>query len=183
MTIQIKSLLLFALASVVFAASAQAGSDVFLHIDGVRGESQDQNHRDEIDVLGWSWTMSSSTEAPTGGGGTAGSALVRDIKIRKYTDSATTDLVSMLLSGTPAGRAVLTVRRRTPSIEFFKVEMEEVVVTRIAQGGERGEDDQQTETIALAFAKFCIEYTETEIDNSPGPSERSCWDIGANKAY
>jgi type VI secretion system secreted protein Hcp len=30
---------------------------IFLKIDGVPGESQDAKHKDEIDVLAWSWGL------------------------------------------------------------------------------------------------------------------------------
>jgi Type VI secretion system effector, Hcp len=29
--------------------------DVFLKVDGIKGESTESRHRDEIDVLSWSW--------------------------------------------------------------------------------------------------------------------------------
>ena len=29
--------------------------DIFLKLDGIKGESQDHKHKDEIDVLAWSW--------------------------------------------------------------------------------------------------------------------------------
>jgi type VI secretion system secreted protein Hcp len=34
--------------------------DVFLKVDGINGESTDSRHRGEIDVLSWSWRMTSS---------------------------------------------------------------------------------------------------------------------------
>ena len=39
----------------------------FLKIDGIAGESTDVAHKDEIDVLSWSWGV-----AQTGGGGSGG---------------------------------------------------------------------------------------------------------------
>ena len=32
-----------------------ASVDYFLKIDGIKGESGDSKHKDEIDVLSWSW--------------------------------------------------------------------------------------------------------------------------------
>jgi type VI protein secretion system component Hcp len=41
--------------------------DMFLKIDGVKGESKDQAHTQEIDVFSWSWGMSNSGSAHRGG--------------------------------------------------------------------------------------------------------------------
>ena len=32
--------------------------DMFLKLTGISGESQDVNHRDEIEVLDWTWQIS-----------------------------------------------------------------------------------------------------------------------------
>jgi type VI secretion system secreted protein Hcp len=44
-----------------------AAVDYFLKIDGIEGESLDEKHKGEIDVLSWSW--GESQEGPTTGGG------------------------------------------------------------------------------------------------------------------
>ena len=41
--------------------------DMFIKIKGVDGESKDQKHGKEIDVLSWSWGMSNSGSAHVGG--------------------------------------------------------------------------------------------------------------------
>lgn len=34
--------------------------DIFIKIGDIKGESMDKAHKDEIDVLNWSWGMSQS---------------------------------------------------------------------------------------------------------------------------
>ena len=42
--------------------------DYFLKLDGIQGESVDANHKDEIQILSWSWGGSQqSSVAGTGG--------------------------------------------------------------------------------------------------------------------
>lgn len=38
----------------ICSLNTQAAVDMFLKIDGVDGESQDSQHRGEIDILAWS---------------------------------------------------------------------------------------------------------------------------------
>lgn len=55
-----------------------AATDMFLKIDGVDGESLDAQHRNEIDVLAWSWGASSDMRR----------TCIQDISVTKYVDSA-----------------------------------------------------------------------------------------------
>ena len=43
--------------------------DMFLKIDGIKGESQDKKHKDQIDLMSWSWGASNAGSHSTGGGG------------------------------------------------------------------------------------------------------------------
>ena len=39
--------------SLTLAGTALAAVDMFLRIDGIKGESSDPKHRDEVDILAW----------------------------------------------------------------------------------------------------------------------------------
>ena len=65
--------------------------DMFLLVKGakhglIKGESQDTQHKDEIDVLSWSWGMQGKPSL--GGGAASGKASMHDLKITKRVDSA-----------------------------------------------------------------------------------------------
>ena len=57
--------------------------DCFLHIDGCQGESQDDKHKNDIDILAWSWGMSQSGTFHVGGGGGAGKANFQDMSVHQ----------------------------------------------------------------------------------------------------
>ena len=44
------------------------GVDMFLKIDGIQGESTDNSHKDEIDLLSYTWGESHEPVSATGGG-------------------------------------------------------------------------------------------------------------------
>ncbi|CAD6531982.1 Peptidoglycan-associated lipoprotein [Paraburkholderia kirstenboschensis] len=48
--------------------------DIFLKIDGINGESLDDKHKDEIEVLSWNWEILQDSTMHTGSGGGAGTA-------------------------------------------------------------------------------------------------------------
>jgi type VI secretion system secreted protein Hcp len=66
--------------------------DVYLQIDGIKGESQDDKHKDRIEVTGIHWgDQPRSATASTGGGHTAERAELSDISFSTVSDSDLTN--------------------------------------------------------------------------------------------
>ncbi len=57
--------------------------DMFLKLDDIDGESQDDVYEKYIDVLAWSWGASQSGSTHMGGGSGSGKASFQDINITK----------------------------------------------------------------------------------------------------
>lgn len=155
--------------------------DMFLKLDGCDGESADDKHPKEIDVLAFSWGMSQSGSMHVAGGGGTGKVNVQDMSITKYLDKATTVLMQKCCEGKHFAKALFTCRKAGTDmpIEYLKVTMEEVLVSSISEGGGKGED-QQTENITLNFAKVKIEYTPQKNDGTAGASSEHGFDIRKN---
>lgn len=156
--------------------------DVFLKIDGVKGESADDKHKDEIDILAWDWGMSQSGTTHTGTGGGSGKVEVRDLTVTKFVDRSSPNLMRSCCSGKHFKEALLTVRKaggKSP-VEYYKVKMQEVIVTNIESGGS-GEQDRLTETVSLNFARMNVDYTPQKEDGSADAAVPFGWDIAANK--
>src|SRR5512146_2262339 len=88
--------------------------DMFLKIESARqgaikGEAQDENHKDEIDVVNWSWGMEAKTALS--GGGASPKATLSELSIVKQVDSASTGLMSAMRNNELISKAVLTVRK------------------------------------------------------------------------
>src|ERR1700704_5685866 len=73
--------------------------DIFLDIEGIKGESKDSKHKDTIDVLSWSWGMSQSGTAHMGGGAGAGKVSVQDINFTHYLDKSSPTLMLHCCNG------------------------------------------------------------------------------------
>ncbi len=63
--------------------------DMYLKIGDVKGESKDKSHKDEIDVLAWSWGVSQSGSMHMGGGGGSGKVNAQDLSVTKYEPTST----------------------------------------------------------------------------------------------
>jgi type VI secretion system secreted protein Hcp len=155
--------------------------DMFLDIEGeITGEAQDAKHKDEIDVLAWSWGMSQSGSFHVGGGGGAGKANFQDISITKWVDKASPVLMLYTANGDHFPKAVLTVRKagKTP-LEYIKMTMTKVMVTSVSTGGSGGED-KLTENITLNFSDVKYEYSKQKDDGSGEAPVTMAWDIAGN---
>jgi type VI secretion system secreted protein Hcp len=155
--------------------------DMFFKIDGAKGESVDATYKEAIDVLSWSWSLTQPGSAHKAKGAGCGRVNVQDLSFTKYIDAATPNLVKMCADGTTFKKAVLVVRKagKTP-LEYLKITLDEGIIAAVSTGGSGGED-RLTETIALNFAKFKLEYKPQKADGSGGAAIEAAWDIAANK--
>jgi len=155
--------------------------DMFMKISTIKGESSDKTHKQEIDVLAWSWGMSQSGTFHTGGGGGSGKVSVNDLSFTKYIDSSTNALMLGSCSGEHFDEAVLVVRKAGKDpLEYIKITMKNVLVSSINQGGSGGED-RLTENVTLNFAEFKFEYQpQNEKGGKEGGAKIAGWSIAKN---
>ncbi|HEY7188320.1 MAG TPA: type VI secretion system tube protein Hcp [Vicinamibacterales bacterium] len=153
--------------------NAVAGyGDMFLSVKGaksgvIKGEAHDSAHLDEIDVLSWSWGM--QAQASLGGGNATGRAIVRELRIVKRVDSASTALLSALRANEMITKAVLTMRKAGKSpLEFLKITIEQGRVTGLTiEAGDTSGSPDIVENLVLSFNKITVEYTPQGKDGQP----------------
>ena len=85
--------------------------DYFLKIDGIPGESQDAKHKDEIQVLSFSFGESQAGTMAFGGGGGAGKVQMQDFHFMMNVNKASPKLFLNCATGAHIGNAVLTARK------------------------------------------------------------------------
>lgn len=155
--------------------------DMFIKLDDIKGESVDDKHKGEIDVLAWSWGVTQSGTTHIGSGGGAGKCNVNDLSFTKYVDRSSPVLLKMCMLGTHVGNTQLVVRKAGGKpLEYIKIVMEDSIVTSINTGGSGGED-RLTENVTLNFARVRFEYVPQKADGSGEPSIPMGYDIAGNK--
>jgi type VI secretion system secreted protein Hcp len=154
--------------------------DMFIKIGALKGEARDSIHKEEIDVLAWSWGLSNSGSAQQGSGAGAGKVNVQDLSFTKYLDKSTPDLMLAACNGKHFDKATLTVRKAGESpLEYLLITMEEVLISSVSTGGSGGED-RLTENVTLNFAKVKVQYKEQTATGAVGDKPEMGWDIAAN---
>lgn len=156
--------------------------DMFLKIKDIKGEAQDDKHKDTIDVLAWSWGMSNSGTTHMGSGSGAGKVNVQDISITKYIDKSSPDLMKACCNGKHFETADLIVRKAGEKpVEYLTITMTDLIVTAVSTGGSGGED-RLTENVTLNFGAFKVKYIEQTAKGGEGAKPDMNWDIAANKS-
>jgi type VI secretion system secreted protein Hcp len=140
--------------------------DMFLKIEGIKGEALDEKHKDEIDVLAWSWGATQSGTTHVGGGSGAGKADFQDISVTKWVDKSSHALLKAVAVGTHIPSALLTVRKAGEKpLEYIKLTMKNCLISSVSTGGS-GAEDRLTENITINFGNFDYEYTPQKEDGS-----------------
>lgn len=138
--------------------------DMFLKVDGCKGESQDAAHGGEIEVVSWSWGMRSSTSL--GGAGAAGKSTINELQVTKRADSASTALMSIMRNNKQVGKVVLTVRKAGGSpLEYLKITLQNARITCIdVASGAIGDQAEIIEQVSFAFKRVNVEYVPQGAD-------------------
>ena len=160
-----------------------AAVDYFLKLDGVEGESTDERHKGEIEILSWSWgeTNTAAMSPGRGGGAGAGKVSMQDFHFVKSYDKASPSLFLKCATGEHIKEATLSVRKAGgDQQEYLKVTLTDVIITSYQTGGSSG-DPVPTESFSLNFAKIEFEYKPQKPDGSLDAPVKAGYDLKLNK--
>jgi type VI secretion system secreted protein Hcp len=145
---------------------------MFLSVKGaqhgqISGEALDSQHKGEIEVLGWSWGMQGTPSL--GGSSPSGKSTIRELRIVKRVDKASTALMSALRTNETIKQAVLTLRKagKTP-LEYLKITIEQGrIVSLEIEAGDTSGSSTLVEKVSFSFNKIEVEYTPQGADGQP----------------
>lgn len=153
----------FAAFALCGAGVATAAVDMFLKMDGIPGESADDRHRGEIDILSFSWDIAPRTGDLTG---RTARVCAHDISFVKNIDKASPLLISGAVLGSIIPKATLTLRKAGEGAqEFFVLELTTVVVSSVSHNVS-GRSSSLIEQFTLNFASAKVSYRPQKPDGS-----------------
>ena len=160
-------------------------SDYLLELDGIKGESTDEKHKDKIEIDSFSWGVTNDGNMGRGGGGGTGKANFQDLHFTKQTDKASAKLVAAASSGEHIKKAVLTARKaggKAGQVDYLKITLEDVMVSSFQTGGNSGNSSIPVDSFALNYTKIKYEYMPQKADGSLEGAVMAMYDRAANKA-
>jgi type VI secretion system secreted protein Hcp len=156
-------------------------SNYFLKIDGIPGESLDDKHKDEIEVVSWSWGETNEPPPASGGAG-SGKVAMTDLHVSADLSRASPQLLLACASGKHIKSAILTGRKAGKGqAEFLTFSLSDVLVSGYQTGGSAAE--APLDSISLNFSKIEVSYKQSKADGSLAKAIRVGWDRKANKAF
>jgi len=153
--------------------------DMFLKLDGIKGEAQDKTWKDQMDVLAWSWGVSNSGTTHMGSGSGSGRASFQDLSITKWVDKASPVMTQYATNGKHIATGQLVCRKAGGTqMEYIILDIKDIIVTSQSLGGSGGED-RLTENVSLNFGWFQYKYVEQLATGGAGAQPVYKYDIAA----
>jgi type VI secretion system secreted protein Hcp len=154
-------------------------SDIFAKLGDIKGESLDSKHKDEIEVLSFSWGVTNAGSMAHGSGGGEGKATFHDLSFVHNIDKASPILMQACATGAHIKEATITHRKAGKGQqEFMIVKMNDVIITGVTHGGS---GDGASENVSMAFAKVAVEYKPQKPDGSLDAGIHFKYDLKAQK--
>lgn len=153
--------------------------DMFLKLDGIKGESPDAKHKEEISIESFSFGVHQTGASAHGGGGGAGKASFEDIHVTKKADVASPMLMLACATGQHIKSAVLTVRKAGgKQEEYYKIKLTDLLVSSHQNTGHGA--DAPVEQVSMNFSKIEFEYYPQKPDGTLGGVSKAGYDIKQN---
>ena len=159
--------------------------DGFIKIDGIEGESNDAKHKNEIEVLSYSFGVSQAITGTVSSTGTftGQRSDLSPLSITKQLDKASPKLSGACAGGEHLKSAVLTLCRaggdKQPYMEY---KLTDCLISGYRVGGaSHGEGGVPIEEVSIHYGKIEWKYTVIGLDGKPAGNVSAGWNLKENK--
>lgn len=157
--------------------------DVYLQIDGIKGESTDSTHKDWIECLSVDFGVIQprSATASSGGGHTAERCEHKDIVVSKLTDLATPLLLEQSSMGKTIPKAKFDFMRADADgkrVTYFSIELENLIISSVFPKVQEG--NIMTETFSIKYSQVKWKYVQQKISGGTGGNTAGGWNLSTN---
>ena len=156
--------------------------DSFMKIEGIKGESMDKVHKDEIEVLSFTWGVKQTGTWGKGSGGGAGKCELNDFSFVKRIDKSSVTLFTKCCTGDHIPQAFFTVRKAGgDKVEYLTYKFTDLMVTSVRPGGAaQGPDEIPLEEVAIGYGKCEIKYVPQNAQGTGNGPLTGGWNVLEN---
>ena len=152
--------------------------DYFMKIDGIKGESKDAKHKDEIELLSYGFGSTQPTTMDFGGGGGAGKAQLQDFLFTMNVNISSPKLWLACCTGDHIKSAIFTARKAgKEQKDYFRIVLEQVMVSNYQSGGTNEANGVPVDSVSLSYAKMVIHYDIQDEKGLVKPGARAGYDL------
>jgi len=158
--------------------------DVYLQIDGIKGESADSEHQGWLECVSVNWKLHQpkSATSSTAGGQPAERAELSDVAFTKLCDLSSPILAQHCAMGKTIPKARFEFFRadgQGTRVKYYEVELDNVVIGEVAQSVSASIG--MVDHIGLKFSKVKWKYTQQRIAGGAGGNTAGGWDAATNR--
>lgn len=159
--------------------------DVYLQIEGIKGESADSAHQGWIEVVSAQWGVSQPVieTGSAAGGRTSGRCEYSSMSLVKLADLASPSLMQHCANGKTIAKAKLEFMRADGDgtrVKYDEVDLENLLIANMEQTVTEG--SILCDRIGLRFAKVKWKYSQQKVGGGMGGSTAGGWDLSCNKS-
>ena len=145
-------------------------SDYLLKIDGIKGESTDAKHKDEIEIESFSWGATQPGSFATAGGGGAGKVSFQDLHFTTRVNVASPNLMVACATGQhiKVGDTHRAQGRKGAAGVLHRQASATMLVSSFQSGGSEGSNALPVNQFSLNFAKIEFESKSQKPDGTLG---------------
>jgi type VI secretion system secreted protein Hcp len=156
-------------------------ADIFAKIGDIKGESLDSKHKDEIEVLSYSWGVTNDGSMAFGTGGGEGKSSIGDIRFDHLIDKASPVLIQTCATGAHVKEATITHRKAgKEQQEYIVIKLTDVIVTGVSHSNGNG---GPSESVSLSFTKVHLDYKPQKADGTLDAAITFKYDLKAQKEF
>jgi type VI secretion system secreted protein Hcp len=163
-------------------APATALADIFVELQGIKGEVVNQKFKDQILALSYTQSFRNLTSTGSGGGAGAGKVVCGDITLLKNIDKASPEIIRHVVTGKhiDTGNISFTSSAGLGNTVYYSVALTDVLLTSIDQT-DQNDNARIIERVTLSASKFDFTYTVVNAKGQTQPGGQFSFDCQANK--
>lgn len=158
-------------------------ADMFLKIEGIKGESSDKSHPAEIEILSFSWGVAQNVTGSTSGGGgrTTQRADISDFVVQKTMDAASSGLFYHCAAGKHIPSVVVSLHRAGEDKQLYaQYTLHDVIISNYSAADSAG-SGMPSESVSFNFSKVEMKYQQMDAKTGkPSGNFSSGWDLLKN---
>jgi len=136
-----------------------AQTDCFLKIDGIDGESTDDQFANWIELKSWSWGANNNRGHAGATSSGTGKVAMHDMSFTALTNAASPSVAQACATGKPIASAELDCRvSGNPPQVKMKIKLTDVYVSSYQTGSSEGNSVHPTDTFTLNYGKIEFSY-------------------------
>jgi len=159
-------------------------SNMYLQIDGIKGDSTNAAHKDWIELESYSHGVSQPVGASWSAQGAHAGSIAQhsEFSFAKRLDSSSPTLCLYCCKGSAIKKVVFEISRPLgDQTTFMKYTFTDCIVSGISTSGSASEADPvPMEQVSIRYSKIEWEYTPTDTKGKKQSAVKASWDVSKN---